>query len=571
MQSRKKRTFGIITTALVLMSTILSACGGSSGTTGTGQKAPDDKQVYRTAITGVSDIKTFDPAMATDQFSIDAIMLAYNGLVSLDDNLKVVPELAQSYSESKDGLTYTFKLRPNLKFSNGDPLTSADVAYSLDRALDKNLNSPAAPSYLNLINHSDKRLDGSEATLIGDSIKTPDPDTVVITLNTPASYFLATLTYPTAYVVNKKIVEKYGPTKFTDHIAEGAGSGPFNVQEWVHGQRITYVPNSNYALAKPQLKKITSIFVKDAETAYQDYQNGQIDTTGVPTVHLAEAQKLTDQYHKVPILAIFYFGMNFLSKPFNNIHIRQAFELALNKDQIIHTAFHDVDVPTNHIVPKGMPGYNENLKGPDGTTSTKGNPDMAKKLLEQGMKEEGYANIAALPKITFKYPSGSDDTDNEIAIAVQQWKDVLGVTVTPEATDFETLTAAEPKTVGNDSLQFFSAGWGQDYPDPQDFLTLQFAKNSPNNTTNVGQNQSSDAAVQQQVQADLAKADVEQDNTKRMQMYNDAEQKLVNDVAWLPILQLARSRLLKSNVHGRVFNAGDITPQQDWANVYITQ
>jgi oligopeptide transport system substrate-binding protein len=572
MQPRQKFTIGAIPTLLLLMAMILSACGGGSASStpsNSGQKAAANQQVFNFPEASISDIKTFDPALVTTETSLDAIYMVFTGLVGLNDKLDVVPQMAQSWKQGSDGVTWTFTLKQGLKFSDGTPITSKDVAYSIDRALQPSLNSPASPSYLNLIKDSDKLLAGKIKTIIGDSIKTPDDNSVIITANKPASYFLATLTYPTAYVVEKSLIDKYG-TKWTDHLTEGGGDGPFKVQEYTHGQRIVFVPNANYYGAKPQLQKVNFLFIKDTETAYKDYQVGTLDQAAVPTAHLAEAQKLTSEYHKIPVLSIFYYGMNFLAKPFDNINIRKAFALALNKDAIVKAVYKNVDTPTNHIVPQGMPGYNADLKGPDGTTSTSGNPTMAKQLLQQGMQEAGYSSVAQLPAIKFSYPSGIPDVENEVAVAVQQWQSVLGISVKPAAVDFETLSASLPQTVGNANVQFFYTGWGDDYPDPQDFLTLQFAPNSPNNQTNYGQNHSANAAAQQQVQQALIKADTTADQAARMKAYNDAEQQLVNDVTWLPMFQLARSRVLKSYMHGIVYNAQDFFPPEMWGNVYVT-
>lgn len=571
MHPGKKFTLGAVPSLLLLFTLILSACGGSTTTTTptTGGKAAANKQVFNFPEAGIADIKTFDPALVTTQTSLNAIYMVFTGLVGLNDKLDIIPQMAQSWQQSSDGMTWTFKLKSGLKFSDGTPITSHDFAYSIDRALQPALNSPASPSYLNLILDNEKLLAGKIKTIIGDSLLTPDDNTLIIKTNKAASYFLDTLTYPTAYAVEKSLVDKYG-AKWTDHLTEGGGNGPFKVQAYNHGQSIVFVPNSNYYGPKPQLTKVNFLFIKDAETAYKDYQVGTIDQSAVPTAHLAAAQQNTAEYHKVPVLSIFYYGMNFLAKPFDNVKIRQAFELALNKDAIVKAIYKNVETPTNHIVPQGMPGYDANLKGPDGTTSTAGNPTMAKQLLQEGMKEAGYASISAMPAIKFSYPSGSQDTENEIATAVQQWQTVLGVSVKPAAVDFETLSASLPQTVGNASVQLFDSGWGDDYPDAQDFLTLQFAKGSPNNQTNYGQNKASDASTQQQIQTQLVQADTMTDKAARLQTYNTAEQQLVNDVAWLPMYQLARSRQLKSYVHGIVYNAQDFFTPEMWGNVYIT-
>src|SRR5436305_6174691 len=250
MRPGKKLLTRLLPTCLALMAMLLVACGGgSTTTTTTPSKAPASQQVLNMCFyNGVSDIKTFDPALSTDVNSIEAINLVFTGLVQFDDNLKIQPQLASSYDLASDGLTWTFHLRPNLKFSDGTPLTSADVVYSINRALLPATKSVVGPVYLALIKDSDKLNAGKISTIIGDSLLTPDPNTVVIIANKKASYFLDALVYSTSYVVEKSLVEKYG-TNFTDHLADNGGQGgdgPFKVQSWTHGTNITFVPNPNY-------------------------------------------------------------------------------------------------------------------------------------------------------------------------------------------------------------------------------------------------------------------------------------------------------------------------------------
>ncbi|HCI78262.1 MAG TPA: peptide ABC transporter substrate-binding protein, partial [Ktedonobacter sp.] len=211
---------------------LVVACGSSSpGNTGNQpQKAADAKQVLVLPLAGVSDIKTFDPALSTDLDSISAIDNIFTGLVQLDDNLNVHGQLAQSYSVGSDGVTWTFHLKPNLKFSDGTPLTSQDVVYSINRALDPALGSAVSPAYLNLVKDSDKRLAKKVPTLIGDSLMAPDANTVVIVTNKKAQYFLDALTYSCSYVVEKSMIDKYG-NNFADDLSQGiGGAGPFVVK-----------------------------------------------------------------------------------------------------------------------------------------------------------------------------------------------------------------------------------------------------------------------------------------------------------------------------------------------------
>ena len=572
MRSSKKLMTRLLPTFLALMGMLLVACGGSTSTTPTTSgKATPDKQVMNFPfVAGISDIRTFDPALSTDAPSIAAIGLVFTGLVQLDDKLKVVPQLAVSYSEGSDGLTWTFKLKPNLKFSDGTALTSADVAYSIDRALQPATKSTTAPIYLALIKDSDMLVAGKIKTIIGDSLLTPDPNTVVIITNKKAAYFLDALAYSCSYVVEKSLIDKYG-TNFTDHLTEGGGDGPWKVSEYTHSKQIVVVPNPNYYGAKPQLTKLIYPFYKQQDTVYKTYEAGQVDYSGVPSANLAAAKTLpNNQYQQIPQLWINYYTMNYLVKPFDNIHIRQAFDLAVDKDLIVHSVWKDRYIPSNHIVPKGMPGYNPNLTGPDGVTSTKGDATKAKALFQQGLQEEGWTSVAQVPPIKLTYSSGSQDAANEVAALVQMWQTTLGVSVKANPEDFNKLFTDTTAAINNPKgLQFYGLSWIADYPDPQDWTTLQFDKGVPNNNMNYGQNSTADAAQQQQVQQALEAADVNPDQQARLQAYMQAEQQLVNDVVWLPIEQVTASQVLKPYVKGLITNPQGLVPPDDWGNIYI--
>ncbi len=574
MRLSKRLSTGFLPPLLCLVAILMVACGtgggGNNGPQGP-TKAPASQQVFVDPEAGVSDIATFDPGLSTDLPSIAAIDMVFTGMVQLNDKLQVVPQEAASWNEGSDGLTWTFHLRPNLKFSDGTQLTSADVAYSIDRALQPAEKSTVGPIYLALIKDSDKLVAGKIKTVIGDSVLTPDPNTVVLIANKKASYFLDALTYSCAYTVEKSLIDKYGNKGFTDHLTEGGGDGPFKVKSYIHNQEIDFVPNPNYYGPKPQLQLVKFPFYKQSDTTYRAYQVGQVDIAGVPSADLNAARNLPNgQFHQVPQLWIAYYTMNYLVKPFDNIDIRQAFELAINKNQIAQSIWKGTVIPTNHIVPEGMPGYFPGLKGPDGTQSTSGNPTLAKQLFQTGMQQEGWSSVSQVPAIRLEYPSGTTELDNEVAALVQTWQTVLGVSVKPAPVDFNKLlddiTAATNNPHG---LQFWNIGWIADYPDPQDWTTLQFDKGVPNNNMNYGQNNSSDAATQQQTQQLLEQADINPDQTARLAQYNQAEQQLVNDVAWLPMYQVTNTFVLKPYVKGVVFNPQDLTPPDDWGNIYI--
>jgi oligopeptide transport system substrate-binding protein len=533
-------------------------------------KAPVDKQVYTVPILGSSDITTFDPALVYDASSITAIQMVFTGLVQLDDKFQVQPQLAKSWQQTPDGLTWIFHLKPHLKFSDGSPLTSADVIYSIDRALQPTTKSTVAPIYLDLIRDSDKLLAGGISTLINDSLMAPDPNTVVIQTRKKAAYFLAMLAHPCSYVVEKKLIDAFGEN-FTDHLALGGGDGPFRVTQYIHGKEIDFAPNPNYYDTLPQLQRVIFPFYPQAETAYQAYQAGHVDLTGVPIANISNDKKRPD-FHQVPQLWINYYTMNYLVKPFDNIRIRQAFALAIDKTAIANNVWQGTVIPTNHIVPQSMPGYSSGLTGPDGTQTLKGNPDKARALLQQGLREEGWSSIAQVPPIKLTYATGVSNFDQEVKALIGMWQSILGIPVQSDPVDYNTLLDEVTAATNNpQGIQFWGLAWVAEYPDPQDWLTRQFDRGVPNNSMNYGQNLSNNAAQQQAVQVQLENADANFQLNARIQTYQKAEQQLVNDVAWMPLEQVTSTFLRKTTVIGIIDNAQGIIPPNDWANIYIGQ
>lgn len=559
---------------LCLLAIIVAGCSNPFGGTNTRQltKAPAAKQIFTIPQTGISDFSTLDPALADDQSSLNAVQMIYTGLVQLNDKLQVQPQLAQSYQLASDGVTWTFKLKPNLKFSDGTPLTSKNVAYSLNRALLPATKSTIAPLYLGLIKDSDQLLAGRISTLIGDSIQTPNAQTLVIVTKEQAAYFLAALTNPCAYVVEQSLITKYGATSFTDHLNEGGGAGPFKVATYVHRSHIDFVPNKNYYNKQPQLQKVSYVIYPSEQIAYQDYLNNKLDMTDVPTNSYISDQKRKD-FVQVPQLWINYYTMNYLTKPFDNIHIRQAFALAVDKTAIASTAWNNTVIPTNHIVPDGIPGYNANITGPDGSTNLKGNAKEAQKLLQQGLKEENWSSLAEMPTIQLTYVSGITTFTQEVTTLIQDWHKVLNVQVTANPVDYNTLLDQVTAATGNaNGIQMWGLSWVGEYPDLQDWLSQQFGKGTVYNNMNYGQNTSTTAAQQQIVQQQLAAADANTSNaSQRLQVYQQAEQQLINDVAWLPIEQEKQVFLRNLDIVGIVDNAQGITPPDDWSNIYRVQ
>lgn len=565
MKPRKEFTAEFLPILFALIGMLLAGC-----TTGQSQQA------YRIGLLG-DDITTFDPGLVADGGSEEAVETVFTGLVSLDDKQAVQPQLAASLPTiSSDGLTYTFTLKPDLHFSDGTPLTVHDVAYSIDRALSPAISSQSGITltYLGLIKDAANRANGKIATLIGDSLIPVNNNTIKIIISQKCAYFLETLTYPTSYVVEKKVIDKWG-SKWTDHLSDNGGQGgdgPWKVRSYSHTTGITLVPNTQY-YGKPQkLQSLVFLFYKSVDTMYAAYQANQLDESDVPP----DAQAPAKELNVAPKLSISYIGMNYLYKPFDNIDIRQAFSLASNRDEMTNTIYNGQATPTCHIIPNGIPGANPNLQCPAGAP-TKGDKTLAQQLFAQGLAAEGLTKDT-FPSITLVYPSGAQDTQDQVTTEISIWSSVLGVTIIPRAeaplqyeTDLNTTTCQTPNDLDNcenKGLAMWWSGWAADYPDPQDWTTLQFGTGAPNNASNYGQNLSTDVTDQQAVQAELTNADADL-GTDRLSLYMDAEQKLVNDVAWLSLDQPEAAILIKPYVHGIVPNALGLTPPDDWCSIHM--
>jgi peptide/nickel transport system substrate-binding protein/oligopeptide transport system substrate-binding protein len=563
--------------AQATMSAQATATAGAQYKTNTGTHTPAAKaqQIYRISDT-VSDV-LLDPAAVPDASSVQATQMIFTGLVQLDNQTRVANQLAQSYSISQDGLTYTFHLRPNLKFSDGTPLVASNVAYSIDRALSPEVVNVhgVSPAYLGLLKDASRRQNGQISTLIGDSIKVLDASTVTLTISKPAPYFLEALTYPTSYVVEKSVIDQWG-TQWTDHLSDNGGqggAGPFKVKSYNHTTGIILVPNPNYYGPQPQLQSVSIGFYASSVTTYQAYLAGQVDITSVPTNDNAPAKLKGQEFHQATAPTVYYIDMNYLYRPFDNLLVRQAFDLALNKNQIVSSNYSGVYLPTCHIVPQNTPGYNPNLQCPAGTT-TSGDPVKARALLTQGLQQEGLT-LATFPHLSITYQSADEGV---ITSLTQAWKQVLGVTIGQQPvadfqqylTDIDSTTCTQTNLTRceNQGLAMWSSGWSEDYPDPQDWTTLQFDKGSSGNNNNYGQNLCTCAPAQQKVQQLLERADGDF-GSDRFSLYNQAEQSLINDVTWLSLAQATDNYLLRPYVIGLTYNQSAEIPPDDWGQIYI--
>jgi ABC-type transport system substrate-binding protein len=413
--------------------------------------AQTPKQGGAATVTFNNDLTTLDPHVGYDWQNWSVIKSIFDGLMDYKPGTtELEPDMAESFTVSDDGLTYTFTLREGLKFHNGRPVTSADVKYSLERAINPATQSPGG-GYFGMIKGYDDVSGGKATELAG--IATPDDRTVVITLTRPDATFLHLMAINFSYVVPKEEVEKAG----ADWGKQPVGTGAFKFVEWTPGQRIVLERNPEYfRKGVPYLDRLTFEFGQDPTVAVLRLKKGEVDIVGdgIPPAQFAEV--MADPANKELIavgeqLHTGYVTMNVTQAPFDNLKVRQAVNMAINKDRIVRL-INNRGVPASQALPPAMPGYNPDNKG------YAYDPEGAKKLLSE----------AGSGDITTELYAMNVDPNPRIAQAIQQDLAAVGIKA-----EIRSLAQAEVIAAGGTGKapMIWSGGmaWIADFPDPANF------------------------------------------------------------------------------------------------------
>jgi len=457
-----------------------------------------------------SDPPTLDPHLTSDTTSAGVVVEIFGGLVGFDTSLRLIPDLADSWDISNDGLTYTFKIRDSAVFHDGTKVTAEDFKWSLERAVNPDTASPTAKTYLGDIVGVADVLEGKSSEISG--VKAVDDSTLQIEIDAPKAYFLAKLTYPTAYVVDRNNVSG-GGLNWTD---SPNGTGPFKLSDYKIGERIILERNNLYHLDKAKLAKIQMNLAGGSSMAM--YENDEIDITGVGLFDLERIKDPADPLNGDLVVAdpgysVNYIGFNVQEPPFDDSKFRRALNHAIDKELIAKEVYSDLVVPAYGILPPGFPGFNEQLEG------LRHDPVLAKKLLS----ESKYADPGTRPRIVITIPGTGGTPGLDLEVIINMWLEALGVEVEIQQVEWATYL----KDLDEEKFQAFGGlGWEADYPDPQDFLDILFHSESENNH-GLYSSQKADTLLQD--------ARIETDLVKRIDLYQEAEKIIVNDAAWVPL------------------------------------
>ena len=532
---------------LLALSTAIVALVASASTL----RAQEPKNGGTMTVTYMNEMASLDPAIGYDPASWNIIKALYDGLLGYEvGTTNIVPDLAESFTVSPDGLTFTFKLRPGVKFQNGRALTAEDVRYSIDRVVDPKTKSPGQEFFGSIVGFAD-RAGGKSDRL--DGVRAPDDKTVEIKLSHPDASFLQILAINFSFVVPREAVEK-AAGDFGKH---PVGTGAYKLQEWLPGQQIVLARNPDYFQhGLPHLDKVVIKVGVDPLTAMLQFEKGDTDVlgNGIPPAKFSEA--MNDPKYKNNIitdsrLITRYITMKTTIKPFDDKRVRQAVNYAINKARIVQLINGRADV-TNQILPPAMAGYDKDYKGYDY------NPAKAKELLAQAGLANGFA--------TELYATNTDP-DPRIAQSIQQDLANVGIKA-----DLKTLAGPQVVAAGGSPDQApmvwsGTLGWGADYPDASDFYTPILACAS---ATKGGWNWAYYCRKDVDTKADAANALADPaKNAQRIAAWQEVYRTVMDDAPWVPVYNDKRFLLKQPRIQGsKAVFAAPTYPLIDYVRVF---
>lgn len=483
--------------------------------------------------------KTLDPTLNSAVESGTIIVNAFEGLTKFGEGDKPVAGVAESWDISDDGLTYTFHLRKDAKWSDGKAVTAKDFEYAWKRGMNPDTAAEYANYYYYIKNAEAYNTKKGTAEEVG--VKATDDSTLVVTLENVTPYFLQLTAFPTYSPIRQDVVEankEAWATKAETYIS----NGPFKLTEWRPKDKIILEKNTNYWNASAiKLDRIEFSMIEEATSRLAAYKSGQLDYIESPPAAEVPSLLKSGEAVALPYLGTYYFSINMTdkaasvnpdaAKALSDVRVRKALILAIDREALSTNVLKAGQVPAGAFVPPGVPA----TAGGDFSTKQyfdpKGNVEEAKKLLA----DAGYPNGEGFPSITFLYNTGQGHQD--IAQAVQDmWRKNLNINVELANQEWKVFQV----TRTNKEYLIARDGWIGDYMDPMTFLEL-FTSVSGNN--NPGYNNP-------EFDSKIAAAKKETDAAKRDQLMRDAEAILMNDAPIIPIYYYVNVAMIKDYVKG---------------------
>lgn len=550
MRMRRKSMLAVLT-LLLSVSAFMCACSGSGQGTNSssppsannetpadpapgGKTEAPKEQVFRFNLH--SNPPTLDPGLAQDTVAHAVLNGLFEGLTRSSEGGEAVPGTAEKWEISPDGTKYTFHLRKDAKWSNGDPVTAEDFEFSWKRVLDPK-TEPAPPYAYQLyyIKGAEAYNTGQNADPNSVAIKAVDANTLEVELEHSTPYFLSLLSFQTYFPVHSSVKDN---PKWASEASTIISNGPFKISEWKQQSSLEMVKNEHY-YGKDEIKftKVQMSMVADSGSELNMYETDQIDYAGMPTGRVPNEQipilKETkpDELEIKGIASSYYYLFNNMQEPFNNVNIRKALSMAIDRQLIADKVTLGGQLPAFGIVPPGIAGEKAEYRSEHKDDYFKEDIEEAKALLQKGLSELG---LSAMPEITLAY--NTDESHKKVAEAVaDMWSKNLGIKVKIENQEWGVFL--KNRTALN--YQMARAGWSTDYNDPMSFIDL-YMTGSGNNDIGYS-NPEFDKLVRDAKQS--------LDNKERMELMAKAERLLIEqDQAILPLYYYTNVGLKKPNL-----------------------
>ena len=512
--------------AVAALAVLAVGCGSSDSDAGGNGNGVVDQVIN---INWGAEPPSLDPGLATDTTSGDVITNVMDPLVKLDKDLEPVPNLAKSWTVSKDGRTVTFTLRDDGRWTNGDPVTAQDFEWSWKRTISPELAADYAYQFFGIVGAAEYNACKQNCDALRDKVgvKALDDHTLQVKLTSQQPWFVQQVAHHSFLAVHRATVEKFG-RKWTDP-ANIVTDGPFKLARWAHDSRLDLVKWNGWRNAdQVKLQRINGSMITEGTTALRAFEAGELDTSGqgLPPVDLPRL-KGTPEYAQYPGLGTYYYGLNVKTVP--DVNQRRAMALAIDRQTIIDNIAQGDQAASSGFTPKGMPGF-DTLTANSPWLPAHGDLDKAKQLMAKVKDPQKDVTLLI----------NNAPGHKEIAVAVQSMWQKLGLDVTISQQDWaQYLQFLGPPP--DPSMDAFRLGWIADYVDAMNFLEL-WKCGSGNNNANFC-DPSYDKLVEQ--------ARKTPDNAQRFGLYKQLEDKLVGKdgampivpIYWYTFVQLERSSI----------------------------
>ncbi len=531
-----KRKFNFMLVISLIMAVFLSGCGFSDSKDNDGEKAGEkDGKEKVVNLSLANDIPDLNQVLTTDGISFSVLNNVMEGLYRLDENNEPQPAMAESVVVSDDKLTYTFHLRDGIKWSNGEPVTSTDFKYSWLRAM----HPDTAGAYFNIL--ADYIVGGlefaeGEADATAVAIETPDEKTLVVTLKSPTPFFLGLTAFVTYFPLNEKFINEVGEDKFALTADAILYNGPYVLTEYNQAQGVTLVKNKEYwDFDNVDVDKVTMKVIKEQSTALNLYEAGELDRVYLASSDV-DSYKDSEEFGTETEFISWYLQFNFLEKPFDNVNIRKAFQLAYDAETLTKTVLNNGSAPAYGLVAAGVHGDGNKTFRELSGDHVQMDVAKAKEYLEKGIAEVGE-----LPQL--KILTADDTIAKDTAIFLQsEFKKNLGIDVQIDTKPY----SGRLDAMRANEFQMGISRWGADYNDAMDILSLWIGEPLRGLRGNY---------FNEEYKNLIDNALVEPDEQKRLQMLIDAEKlMLVDDGTLGPLYFEGKAYLQKPNVKGVIIH-----------------